>query len=117
MARLDYTSMNGTDRHLKDALAFDSAEFVPFAFEGGKLGAQIEIFAEGKDLRPIIMKRAAARVWVADEFETKHVLNFTLLPVDPVDCICERREFRFIGRDRNTKNEKAMGGVEGEDLI
>ena len=37
MPRLDDARMNRADRHLKDAFAFDRAEFVPLALEGRQL--------------------------------------------------------------------------------
>ena len=87
MARFNDASMNGADRDLEDTLALYGAEFVPVALKRGKLCAHIEIFAERKNFGPVVVKSAAARVWVADKFEAEHVLNFAFLPIHSVNGI------------------------------
>ena len=89
MARFNDAGVNGTDRDLEDTVALYGAEFVPFALKRRKLCAHIEIFAERKNFGPIIVESTAARVGMTYKFETEHVLNLALLPIDSVNGVGE----------------------------
>ena len=53
--RLDDARVNRADRHLEHAFAFDLAELVPHASEWRELRAQVEVFAERIDFRPVVV--------------------------------------------------------------
>src|SRR5437867_3954296 len=117
VARLDNSGVHRSDRHLKYSFAFDRAELVSLALEGRKLRAQVEVLAQGKNLRPVVVQRAAARVGMADQFQPEQVLDFPLLPVDGMNGVGQRGEFRFVRRDRHAQDQKAVRRVEGENIV
>src|SRR6266511_5908630 len=108
MARLDNPGVHWSDRHLKDAFAFDRAELVSLALKRRELRAQVEVLAERIDLRLVVVQRAAARVGMADQFEPEQVLDFTLLPVDGVYGVGQRSELRFVRRNRHPDRKSVV---------
>src|SRR5260370_35069938 len=104
--------MHRADRNLKHAFAFDRTEFVPRAGERWKPGVRVEIFAQWINLRPVIMQRATARVWVADQFDPEQVLDFPFLPVGGGHGIRKRRQLRLAGGQRYAHQKKGKRRVE-----
>src|SRR5262245_50864415 len=117
MPWLNNPGMDGADWHLENAFTFDLSEFVAFTRERRQHGTQVKVLAQGIDLRPIIVKSASAWIRVADQFQTKEVLDFALLPVGRVDCIRQRRELWLVWRDRHAKDGKAVSCIECENIV
>ena len=87
------------------------------AGERGQLGAGIEILAQGPDFGPVVVENAAVWIGMADELDAEQILDFALLPVDGVDGVGERRQFRFAGRDGNADQNEAVGEIEDVEVI
>ena len=85
------------------------AEFVALALKRRQFGAQVEVFAQRIDFRPVVVQRAAARIGMADQFQAEQVLDFALLPVHGGDGVGERSELRFVRRHRHAQNEESRG--------
>ena len=117
MARLDDAGMHRPHRHLEHAFAFDLAELVPFAGEWRQHRPQIEILAQRKDLRPVVVQRAPARVGMPDEFHAEQVLDFAFLPADGRHGVGERGELRFRRRHGHAQDEKCVDRVERKQVI
>src|SRR5713101_3092796 len=109
--------MHRADRNLKHAFAFDRTEFVPRAGERRKPGVRVEIFAQWINLRPVIMERATARVWVADQFDPEQVLDFPFLPVGGWDSIGKRRQLRLAGGQGYAHQHKGVRRVERIEVV
>ena len=54
---------------------------------------------------------------MADQFDAKQILDFPLLPVDRVNGVGQRRQFRPVLRDGNAHQDKAMRGIQGVEII
>src|ERR1051325_5697933 len=54
---------------------------------------------------------------MALEFEAEEVLDFALLPVGGGHGVGEGGEQRLVRRHGHAENEKAVRGVEGEDVV
>ena len=117
MAGFNDARVDRTHRDLKDTFAFDLAEFVAFARERSQDRPQVEILTKRIDFWPIIVERAPARVGMAFEFEAEEVLDFALLPIGGRESIGEGDELRFVGRNGNAQDKKAVGVIESEDVI
>ena len=117
VAGLDDAGMDGAHRDLEDAFALDLAELVALAGERRQRGAEVEVLAEGIDVRPVVVQRAAAGVGVALELEAEEVLYLALLPVDGREGVGEGSELRLGRGDRHAQDEEAVRGVEREDVV
>ena len=117
MPRLDDAGMHRAHRHLEHAFAFHLAELVPLAGERRQLRAQIEILAQRKDFRPVVVQGATAGVGMADEFQAEQVLDFPLLPVDGRDGVGQRGELRFVRRHGHAQDEKGVDRVERKHIV
>ena len=103
MAGLDDAGMHRADRHLKDALPFHLAEFVPDARKRRQRRVKVKILAQRMDVRPVVVQGAAPRIRVAQQLQAKQVLHLPLLPVHGVDGIGERVELGLVRRHRHAQ--------------
>jgi hypothetical protein len=81
VARFDDASVNGSDRDLKDAFAQSWPVDVPFALKRGKHAMEWEVFSQGMNVRPVVMKSNTPWIRVPLELDTEPILDFAFLPV------------------------------------
>jgi hypothetical protein len=87
------------------------------AGEGWQRRARREVLAQRPDLGPVVVQDAAVGIGVADQFDAEQILNFALLPIDGVDGVGQRRQFRFVRRDGNAHQEESVRGVQGVEVM
>src|SRR5262245_32724296 len=117
MTRLNDARVHRTNGHLEYTFALDLAEFVSLAREWRELGAEVEIFTERIDFRPVIMQGTAARIRMANEFNPEQVLDFALLPICGGQRVGERSELRIIPRHGHAQNDEAVRRVQCEYIV
>ena len=117
VAWLNDAGVDRADRNLEHTFSFDFAEFMANPCEGRELRPQIEVLAQGMNLRPIIVQRAAVRVRMAHQFESEHVLHFPLLPVDSGNRVREGQELRLLRRHGDAQDDEAVCRVERVNVI
>jgi len=117
MSWLDDAGMDRADRHLKNAFTFHRSELVTLALERRQHGFQVKILAQRMNLRPVVVQRTTARVGMTDQVQAEPILNLPLLPIHRRYGVGERGERRRLGRNRRAEDEKAMSGIERQDVV
>ena len=102
---------------MKYAFAFDLPKFVTRTLKRRENSFQVEVLTQRMHFRPVIVQRAAARIGVANQFQTEQVRNLPLLPVDGGHRVGQRRKFGPLRRDRRAQNKKAVRRVDSEDVV
>ena len=85
--------------------------------KGGSLARASKSLRSGQTSGQSSCSTQRLRVGMADQFDAKQVLDFPLLPVDGVNGVGQRRQFRFVRRDGNAHQDKAVRGVQRVEVI